>query len=291
MTGGLRGASVAGLLLTVLVAGLAGGMPNTSFTGDLNSAGLVTIVLPPIILGRLLEADLVNPVGAEILEPICVPNMFEFLAAGPPLTVRRVADAGSTVVTAGPATEWFLLYDGMLFFDGDGGSLYLAAVPELNCDGGREYPKAEAARDGGTLGLSAAKNPDCLRLAGEGEGGIAERVSTVRSDRDGRDLCCTGSFSGDNILLVCFVGEAIVLSIDSSFVCDIRELPIVKPGLNNTLARLARADEKGAEDFCGDVLKLGDRMTLLRFATAEVPFDPPARVPGSASVDALFGRI
>ena len=37
------------------------------------------------------------------------------------------------------------------------------------------------------MGLSLVKKPDCRRR-GDGEGGICDKVSIVRSDRDGRDF-------------------------------------------------------------------------------------------------------
>ena len=53
---------------------------------------------------------------------------------------------------------------------------------------GCEKPNADPERDGGLIGLSGTKKPDCLRRAGEGDGGTLKSVSIVLSDSDGRDF-------------------------------------------------------------------------------------------------------
>lgn len=78
---------------------------------------------------------------------------------------------------------------------------------------GRALLKDDAGRDDGATGLSDGKKLD-LRLRGDGEGGIWERVSTVRSDKEGlgrrdsgRDLA-GGSTWASSILPVTDVSTA-----------------------------------------------------------------------------------
>ena len=49
---------------------------------------------------------------------------------------------------------------------------------------GRDRLRDDAGRDEAPVGASWLKNPDCRRR-GDGEGGIFERVSTVRSANEG----------------------------------------------------------------------------------------------------------
>ena len=72
---------------------------------------------------------------------------------------------------------------------GEGGGLALETLLKLICDAGRLLPITEAALDGGAMGLSLAKNPDCLRFAGEGDGGIKDRLSIALSDNVGSERC------------------------------------------------------------------------------------------------------
>jgi hypothetical protein len=46
------------------------------------------------------------------------------------------------------------------------------------------------------MGLSGEKNPDCLRFAGDGDGGTIDRLSRVRSDKEGRGFRAAGLGAG-----------------------------------------------------------------------------------------------
>lgn len=62
----------------------------------------------------------------------------------------------------------------------------LPAWPEEDRDGDREYVEAlDGVRDGERIGLAPLKKLDC-RLTDAGDGGICDRVSIVRSDKEGR---------------------------------------------------------------------------------------------------------
>ena len=78
---------------------------------------------------------------------------------------------------------------------------------------GRVLLREDVGRDDGATGLSGGKKPD-LRLRGDGEGGIWERVSIVLSDKEGlgrlgsvRDLAgesgLTSTLPATNISAVC----------------------------------------------------------------------------------------
>ena len=69
---------------------------------------------------------------------------------------------------------------GVRKLDGRGGRLPWLVL-------GRDLLKDDVGRDVGPTGLSNGKKLD-LRLRGDGEGGIWERVSMVLSDREGRGL-------------------------------------------------------------------------------------------------------
>ena len=101
------------------------------------------------------------------------------------------------------------------------------------------------------MGLSPSKNPDCRRLEGDGEGGICDRVSTVRSVRDGRGRREVGESSSSlgrvpsakvDVLLG---GGDIKPPTDSASSCFAAMLDVRKPGCISMLRLFVCGGENG----------------------------------------------